>query len=72
MGHLPDEQGDKADKAINIMLSKGYGDSCQVGHLSDEQGDKADKVINIMLSKGLVTAVRWVINLMNREIKLIK
>ena len=48
------------------------GDCCQVGHLPDEQGVKADKVINIMLSKGLVTAVRWVINLMNREIKLIK
>ena len=43
-----------------------------MGHLSDEQGDKADKVINIMLSKGLVTAVSWVVYLMNREIKLIK
>ena len=48
------------------------GDSCQVGHLSDEQGDKADKVINIMLSKGLVTAVRRVIYLMNRETRLMK
>ena len=48
------------------------GDSCQVGHLSDEQGDKADKVINIMLSKGLVTAVRWVVYLMNSKINLIK
>ena len=46
------------------------GDSCQVGHLSDEQRDKADEVINIMLSKGLVIAVRWVVYLMNREIKL--
>ena len=43
-----------------------------MGHLSDEQGVKADEVSNIMLSKGLVTVVRWVIYLMNRETKLIK
>ena len=72
MGHLSDEQGDKADKVINIYAVQRIGDSCQVGHLSDEQRDKADEVINIMLSKGLVTAVRWVIYLMNRETRLMK
>ena len=43
-----------------------------MGHLSDEQGDKADEVINIMLSKVLVTAVSWVIYLMNMETRLMK
>ena len=71
MGHLSDEQGDKADKVINIMVQR-IGDCCQVDHLSDEHGDKAYKFINIMLSNGLVTAVRWVIYLMNSETRLMK